>query len=159
MNVTALQVLWSTLVAIIYDSPAESSLRSQLRENVRDSEFYLPSNGFEYDQRRRVTNGACRDMRPAAIVVPRSKEAVSDAIVWARQIGLEISVRSGGHSYTCTSIRQGGLHLDLRQLDKVDLLADETAVRLGPGSTWYHVLYFLPPSKYTIIHGNCGSVG
>ena len=27
---------------------------------------------------------------------------------------LQISVRSGGHSYTCTSVRDGGMHIDLR---------------------------------------------
>ena len=28
----------------------------------------------------------------------------------------QFSVRSGGHSYTCTNIRDGGLHIDLRRL-------------------------------------------
>ena len=27
---------------------------------------------------------------------------------------MEISVRSGGHSYTCTNLKQGGVHIDMR---------------------------------------------
>ena len=39
--------------------------------------------------------------------------------------------------------REGGLHLDLRRLDKVELVHNNnntTAVRQGPGSSWERVL-------------------
>ena len=42
--------------------------------------------------------------------------------MFSRRHGLELSVRSGGHSYTCTSLKHGGLHLDLRSLDRVELV-------------------------------------
>ena len=42
----------------------------------------------------------------------------------ARAGGLEVSVRSGGHSYTCQSIKEGGLHLDLRRLDKIEVVGE-----------------------------------
>lgn len=31
--------------------------------------------------------------------------------------------------------------------------------RLGPGSTWARVLKFIPATKYTMVHGQCTSVG
>ncbi len=39
-----------------------------------------------------------------------------------RDYKIPISVRSGGHSYTCMSIRHDSLHFDMRRLKKVDLL-------------------------------------
>ena len=35
-----------------------------------------------------------------------------------------MSVRSGGHSYTCQSIKEGGIHFDLRRLDKVEIVGE-----------------------------------
>ena len=37
---------------------------------------------------------------------------------------MEVSVRSGGHSYTCQSIKEGGIHFDLRRLDKVEIVGE-----------------------------------
>ena len=33
------------------------------------------------------------------------------------------------------------------------------AAILGPGSTWRRVLKFIPKDRYTLIHGQCTSVG
>jgi FAD/FMN-containing dehydrogenase len=38
-------------------------------------------------------------------------------------------------------------------------IASPHHLELGPGSTWDRVLKLVPPSKYTIIHGQCRSVG
>ena len=54
---------------------------------------------------------------------------VSRAVRAARSAGLELSVRSGGHSYTCQSIKQGGVHLDLRRLNKIEVVGDG---KVGP---------------------------
>ena len=132
--------------------------RTRLETLIRDAAIYFPGTaGFE--DRRTVHNGGCLNRHPAVIVVPRSKESVSDAIVAAQSFGLEISVRSGGHSYICESIKDGGLHIDLRSLNKVSL--DESTMRaiLGPGSQWDRVLKIILPSKYTMVHGGCASVG
>ena len=46
----------------------------------------------------------------------------------------------------------------MRRLNRIGLLNNEIAI-LGPGSTWKDVLEVLPPSKFTMIHGQCTSVG
>ena len=59
----------------------------------------------------------------------------------------------------------GGVHIDLRAMNKVELIqrlpsgVQGTAVILGPGSTWGRVLEYVPTSKYTLIHGQCLGVG
>ncbi len=40
----------------------------------------------------------------------------------ARSHYVDISVRSGGHGYTCNNIKNGSLHFDLRRLNKVQLV-------------------------------------
>ena len=70
------------------------------------TKVYLPgSRGYE--TRRRVNNGLCSDVRPALIAVPKTSKHVSDLVRIAKYFGRPISVRSGGHSYTCTSIKHG----------------------------------------------------
>ena len=49
---------------------------------------------------------------------------VAAAVRAARSSDLEVSVRSGGHSYTCQSIKEGGIHFDLRRLDKVEIVGE-----------------------------------
>ena len=52
----------------------------------------------------------------------------------------------------------GGVHLDLRKMNRIGLASSNLAI-LGPGGTWADVLRELPPSEYTMIHGQCTSVG
>ena len=58
-------------------------------------------------------NAACT-AKPAVIVVPNFDQDVSTIIKAAKANNIELSVRSGGHSYTCTNIKEGGLHVDMR---------------------------------------------
>ena len=60
--------------------------------------------------------------------------------------------------------QDSGLHLDLRELNTVRLLKwrrSQTglAALLGTGNTWARVLSFIPPTKYTLVHGQCLDVG
>ena len=57
-----------------------------------------------------------------------------------------------------------GLHLDLRELNTVRLVkwrGSQTglAAVLGTGNTWGRVLSFIPPTKYSLVHGQCLNVG
>jgi FAD/FMN-containing dehydrogenase len=51
----------------------------------------------DYEQARRLWNGLI-DRRPALIVRPRGADEVARAIGYARDEGLPIAVRCGGHS-------------------------------------------------------------
>jgi FAD/FMN-containing dehydrogenase len=50
---------------------------------------------------------------------PESTEEVAIGVRVAKRLKLDISVRSGGHSYTCQSIKDGAIHFDLRELNRV----------------------------------------
>ena len=116
-----------------------------------------------YEAARAIHNNACCQ-RPILIVQPWGDKDVSRVVQFTVRHKLELSVRSGGHSYTCTSLKDGGVHLDLRSLNKVQLVKTRRsrtgiAAVLGPGNTWGRVLSVIPPEKYTMVHGQCLTVG
>jgi FAD/FMN-containing dehydrogenase len=76
-----------------------------------EGELVLPGDDG-YDQHREVWN-ALADRRPTVIARCTSAEDVAAAVRHAREAGLEIAVKCGGHSMTGLSVPEGGLMIDL----------------------------------------------
>ena len=84
-----------------------------------------PHHSYGYEKYRKVQNGACnRVLFPLVIIRPASTYDVAVGIKVARSHYIDISVRSGGHGYTCNNIKNGSLHFDMRRLNKVELVKD-----------------------------------
>jgi len=123
----------------------------------------LPCCGEKYQRRRMVNNRACL-ARPAVIVRPRTTEDVATTVNFARRNRLQISVRSGGHGYTCNNLQDGGIHIDMRGMRAVKLVRTQksptgVAASLGSGATWGMVQRAIPTTKFSYPHGQCRSVG
>ncbi|HEY1777973.1 MAG TPA: FAD-binding oxidoreductase [Solirubrobacteraceae bacterium] len=88
-----------------------------------------------YDEARRIHNGMV-DKRPAVIVRCRSAEDVAAAIANARESGLEVSVRGGGHNVAGRAVCEGGLMVDLSQMKDTDVDPEARTVRAQPGLNW-----------------------
>jgi FAD/FMN-containing dehydrogenase len=73
-----------------------------------------------YDQARKVFYGKY-DRRPAAIVRPADVAEVAQVVTLAADGGLELAVRSGGHSLAGHSVSEGGIVLDLSEMTALDL--------------------------------------
>jgi hypothetical protein len=73
-----------------------------------------------YDQARTIFYGGI-DRRPAAIVRPTDASDVSQVVSLARESGLELAVRSGGHSLAGHSTTEGGIVLDLADLHALEV--------------------------------------
>jgi FAD/FMN-containing dehydrogenase len=76
-----------------------------------------------YDQARKVFYGKY-DRRPAAVVRPADAAEVARVATLAADTGLELAVRSGGHSLAGHSTSDGGIVLDLSELTALDLDLD-----------------------------------
>ena len=72
----------------------------------------LEAGDADFDQARSVWNGDI-DRRPAAIARCSSPADVAAAIGFARDAGLDLTVRGGGHNFGGLAIADGALMIDL----------------------------------------------
>ena len=80
-----------------------------------------------YDTVRAVFYGA-RSRRPALIVRVADATDVSHVVSLARERGLELAVRSGGHSLAGHSTTEGGIMIDLSDMKGLEIdVAGRTA--------------------------------
>jgi FAD/FMN-containing dehydrogenase len=100
---------------------AVTTLAGRLR-----GELLLP-NDHGYDDARRGYN-SLHDHRPAVIVRPADGGDVARALEFASSAGLEIAVRSGGHSLAGYGATGGGVLIDLSAMHAIDI---DPAARLA----------------------------
>jgi hypothetical protein len=74
----------------------------------------------EYDRARTVFYGGI-DRRPAVIVRPADASQVARVVSAARETGLELAVRSGGHSLAGHGVCDGGIVLDLSDMRGLEI--------------------------------------
>jgi FAD/FMN-containing dehydrogenase len=115
------------------DGTAVTDLRSTVTGDV------LARDDAGYDGARRLWNGAV-DRRPAAIVRARSTDDVAASIAVARERGLALSVRGGGHHVTGAALVDDGVVIDLGEIDDVAIDVERRTARVGPGARVADVL-------------------
>jgi hypothetical protein len=86
-----------------------------------------------YDEARATFN-ALIDRRPLAIARCRSTDDVAIATAVAREHGLPVAVRGGGHNVAGHAVCDGGLVVDLTGLGGVEVDADARIARAGGGA-------------------------
>ena len=102
-----------------------------LRQRVRGE--VIAEADASYDDARRVWNGII-DRRPALVVRCTGNADVIAAIAFAREQGLPVSVRGGGHNVAGTAVAEGGVVLDLGPMRNVSVDLERTTVRAGGGA-------------------------
>ena len=113
---------------------SRSSLPWETLTTTIGGDLLLPDHA-RYEETRRVWN-AMIDRRPAAIVRPRTVDDVAAAVRFAREQGLEIAVRGGGHNAAGLAVVDDGLVIDLAEMNQVDVDPERRVARAGGGATW-----------------------
>ncbi|MDH6100073.1 FAD-binding protein [Anabaenopsis sp. FSS-46] len=79
--------------------------------------------------------------QPQIVIRPQDSSDVAQAIKYAAQQGLTISSRGAGLSLSGQSLNQGGILLDMRNLNQIDdFRPDELWFQADPGVTWKQVI-------------------
>ena len=87
----------------------------------------------QYDSARMIWNGM-HDKRPALIARCMNAEDVGNAVSFASDNNLLVAVRGGGHSWPGKSVCDGGLMIDLSQMNTVTADADTRRARAQGGA-------------------------
>ena len=88
-----------------------------------------------YDEARTVFNGLI-DRKPERVMRCTDAEDVAAAMRQATAEGLPVSVYGGGHSVTGSAVIDGGVCIDLRLIDHVQVDPGERVLRVGGGARW-----------------------
>ncbi len=119
-------------------SAPDGNLIPQLRAILKGQVIAPDDTG--YDAARTVFYGGI-DHRPAAIVRVADASDVAQVISFARETGVELAVRSGGHSVAGHSLSNGGIVLDLGDMKALQIDAEartawaETGITAGEYTT------------------------
>jgi hypothetical protein len=127
-------------VAAINTSGGEIVLERAAVEELQGSlrgALLMPGNAG-YDTSRAIWN-AMIDRHPALIARCEGAADVSSAITFARERNLLVSVRGGGHSISGKSVCEGGLMIDMSNMNSVHVDQDKRTARADGGCLEGHI--------------------
>ena len=115
------------------DSSTRTSISiPKLRADIRGRVIAPDDAG--YDEARTVFVGGV-DRRPAVIVRVANTDDVVHVVALARETGLELAVRSGGHSALGYGVTEGGIVLDLDDMKALAIDVDDRTAWAETGLT------------------------
>ena len=107
-------------------TPTVEGLRSRFRGPI------IASGDPEYEDVRRIWNAAI-DKRPALFARCTATSDVIAALRFAREHGLEVAVRSGGHNVAGTALSDGGMVIDLQLMKGIRVDPQRRTLLAQPG--------------------------
>ena len=119
----------STTVHARLDAKHVTRLRSRFRGAL------LQPGEEGYDEARRVWNGAI-DRRPAMIARCAGADDVVEAVAFARERDLLVSVRGGGHAVAGHAVCDDGIMIDLSLMKAIGVDPGARTVRSAAGLLW-----------------------
>ena len=177
------------LVQLLLSSAAGAAALSAtdalaLRGAVLDGAVLLPGEAGFADACRIKMRGTCRPSAPDVVVQPRSARDVIAAVRFAKRqrdegrwgasagagagtgagaSSLPLTIKAGGHSYSCESSALGGLLLELHAgMDWVEpfvVRGGEATATIGAGAVFEQVDAVLEPLGWVMLHGAGAGVG
>lgn len=98
------------------------------------------------------------DKYPAVIVYCCDPDDVANAILWSREKGIRLRIRSGGHNYEGYSIGTGNLVIDTTSMNDIKVNNVDDTVEVQAGTRLLPLYENLYKYGYTFPGGTCPSV-
>ncbi len=112
----------------------------------------------DYETARTAFYGGI-DRHPAVIIRPRNAEEVCRVVTLARETGMDLSIRSGGHSAAGYCISDGGIMLDLSNMRDLQIDVKERTAWAEAGLTAGEYTAAAGAHGLATGFGDTGSVG
>jgi FAD/FMN-containing dehydrogenase len=138
-------------------APEPSSIPIQQLRADLTGEIIAPDD-LSYDEARSVFPGNI-DRRPGVIVRPVDAGEVATVVSVARDTGIELAVRSGGHSGPGFGVSDGGIVLDLSAMKALEIDADGRTAWAETGLTAGEYTNAAGAHGLATGFGDTGSVG
>jgi len=107
----------------------------------------------------RVRANYMRGGNPGIVLRPRNAAEVAEALAFASAHPTHpLGIRSGGHGISGRSTNDGGIVIDLKAFDEIEIVGDKR-VRVGAGAKWMDVAAVLEPRGWALSSGDYGGVG
>lgn len=113
---------------------------------------------YERARAQTVWNARTPQRYPDVVVQAADVDDVVDAIRYARERGLTVGVRSGGHSWAGNHVRDGGMLLDVKGLDQCAIDIDTRTAVVGPGMGGSVLAELLAEHELFFPAGHCKGV-
>jgi FAD/FMN-containing dehydrogenase len=98
--------------------------------------------------------------RPGAVARPKSANDVAKIVKFAKEHGLNMAIRCGGHGGIAARIPDGVLLLDMSGIASVEIIdKDKHVVRVGGGALWHQVASELGKQNLCVSAGDTRTVG
>src|ERR671910_3890697 len=136
--------------------PLDEAAMRTFYSNVR-GQVILPDDAI-YKEARTVFYGGF-DRHPAAIVRVKDTSDIARVVSLARESGLELAIKSGGHSLAGHSISEGGIVLDLSGMKNLELDTEGRTAWAQTGLTAGEYTAAVGAHSLATGFGDTGSVG
>jgi len=131
-------------------------LSAQEKGGASDVQF-LKSEHKLFSIYRRLFNRRF-EQKPKIIALCRSELGVQIAVRYANDHGLNISIKSGGHSFEGFSLNDDGMVIDVSNMNELVLSSNRNLVA-GPGVRLAQLYDYCLPKGCLLPSGSCASVG
>lgn len=95
--------------------------------------FFRNDDGYERARAQTVWNARTPQRYPDLVVQATDVDDVVATVRYAAQQDLQIGIRSGGHSWAGNHVRDGGVLLDMHDINQCEIDADAGTAVVGPG--------------------------
>lgn len=100
--------------------------------NVSFDVFHRGERGYEEARMNAVWNGRVPARYPSIIVKPQNEADVMVSVKYAKSHEMKIGIRSGGHSWSASFLRDDGMLLDLSNFKSFTFDAPKKEARVQP---------------------------